>query len=127
MDDDRNALQPRGPYNRRGDESPLAKDDVGLDAGQEEQGFEKSEFDAKDIRKILPVDIAAEFARGHGAIGYALAGDEFLLDPVSRADVVYVVAGIAQTGQQRDIGGDMPGGASADEDDGGQECLLCTI
>ena len=108
-------------------EVPIIGHNVGFDASEKEEGFDEPKKDAKKVGKIFPVDITTEFSCGNGVVRDVLSGDEFTFYTITCSDVVDGVSSITQGGQECDVWGDVTGGASAGEDDGGQEKLLSDI
>ena len=118
VDQHRHAGQARAVDHRHGDEATLGEDDVRLDLSDQRGRLEGPLDHAERIGEVLHVEVPPQLAAFDHVIGDAGQRlDQTPLDAVGRADIVDLPALFFQTGDQRQVGGDVSGGAAACQDD----------
>ena len=117
MNDDRNVKLFGSLYDRDRDKTAFGKNDVWLQLLQKLFGLEKTFHDTKRVRKIFPVKVTAQLAGGDAMIRNTKLFDQLFFDAVVGADILYVIAQLAQTREQSNIRSDMTGSSATGKND----------
>ena len=113
MDDHRDFAPFSGENDRNRDESSFGEDHVRLQVLDQDTCFVESFQHTKRICEVLYAEIAAQLSGRNTMIGDAEGLDEFLLDPIIRTYVVYVITKFPETREQCNVRSDMSGGTAA--------------
>ena len=109
----RHAAQPGAEHHRHAHKAALGKAHVGPEPAHESNALKRAPDDAEGIGEVLQAEIAAQLAAFDGMVGdVGKPGDHLVLNAVFRADVVDVVACLAQMRNQAQVRGHVPGGAA---------------
>ena len=110
----RHAAQPRSKHHRHAHEAALGKAHVGLEAAHEADALKRAPDHPEGVGEVLHAEVAAQLAAFDGVVGdVGELGHHLPLDAVFRADIVDLVARLAQVRDQAQMGRDVPGGAAA--------------
>ena len=110
----RHAADGRAEDDRNADKAALGEHDIRLQPADDADALERARDDAEGIGEVFPIEIAAQLAGADRVIGYALHRlNQCALDAVLCADIVNIPALLEQMGDERLIGRDMTGRATA--------------
>ena len=123
MDDTGNVQSCSCPYDRYADKTAFGKDDVGTDPLQMISGLYKALDDTEGVSQIFHIQIAPELAGRNSIVRDIKICDQLLLNSVIGANIGYFITQLLQMGNQRNIGGNVPGGSTACQHDFFDFCI----